>query len=166
MLPVRSLRKTEIEWFKADSKLGFHAFQASKMPHIMTFTKIRVLESVFSLLRKCVTQLVEYSDLHYGLDTAKVEKFISKALLFALCWGCGGAMPLTHRVQYCATIASFCTDIPLPSGLTEEQTLLDYEVRIEDGEWHHWRERVVSIEIDPHQVQDVNLVIETVNLIA
>lgn len=73
-------------------------------------------------------------------------------------------MSLAVRQQFCHDIAGICTQVPLPSGLDDETTLLDYELRVEDGEWHHWRERVVSVEIEPHQVQDANVVIETVSL--
>lgn len=130
----------------------------------MDFTKIRVLESTFSLLRKFISQCIEYGDLHSDvpMSAKQIEKIITKALVFSICWGCGGSMVLAVRQQFCQDVASLCTQIPLPPDLDNETTLLDFELRVEDGEWHHWRERVIPVEIEPHQVQDANVVIETV----
>lgn len=140
-------------------------FQAAELPHIMEFTKIRVLESMFSLLRKFISQCIDHDDLYTDIpmSTEQIEKVVTKGLVFSICWGCGGSMALSVRQQFCQDVAALCTRIPLPSELDNETTLLDFELRVEDGEWHHWRERVVSVEIEPHQVQDANVVIETVS---
>ena len=42
-------------------------------------------------------------------------------------------------------------------------SLLDFEVRVEDGEWHAWKERVPKVEIESHKVMDTDVVISTVD---
>jgi dynein heavy chain 1 len=37
---------------------------ASKMPHIMEFTYIRCLESFFALVRRGISNVIEYNDNH------------------------------------------------------------------------------------------------------
>jgi dynein heavy chain 1 len=37
---------------------------AAGLPHIMDFTRIRVLESTFALIRKAVTNVIDYNEQH------------------------------------------------------------------------------------------------------
>jgi len=47
-----------------------------------------------------------------------------------------------------------------PSG---SASVLDYEVRIDDQQWHLWKKRVPLVPIDPSKVTDASTVINTVD---
>eukprot|EP00923_Selenidium_pygospionis_P010873 GHVN01019032.1.p1 GENE.GHVN01019032.1~~GHVN01019032.1.p1 ORF type:complete len:2863 (-),score=448.94 GHVN01019032.1:301-8082(-) len=135
--------------------------------HIMPLTKVRALESLYSLMRKGINMIAEYNEMRQDMpmSDAHLEKFITKWLVVGLCWGLGGSLCLKSRLQLCREIAAACTIIPLPDGLDDNTSLLDFEVRIDDGEWHHWKEAVPSIDIEHHQLENANLVVETVDTI-
>lgn len=48
-------------------------------------------------------------------------------------------------------------------ALGSQDSLIDYEVSIEDGEWYPWKRKVKSVEIDPMKVTDADLIITTVD---
>lgn len=41
--------------------------------------------------------------------------------------------------------------------------LIDFEVRVEDGEWSLWKKKVPTVEIDPQKVTDADVIIPTVD---
>ena len=73
-------------------------------------------------------------------------------MLIALMWGFSGSLKLFDRGTYSSALA----EIVIASGLSDfdlpdlsEYILIDYEVKIEDGSWHLWKEKVPTIDIDP-----------------
>lgn len=86
-------------------------------------------------------------------------------------WGVAGSMTLARRGEYSKALASIVPrDLSLPSqlGLIEGAAgvpyiLIDFEVKIDDGEWSLWKKRVPTIEIDPQRVTDADLIITTVD---
>jgi dynein heavy chain 1 len=48
-------------------------------------------------------------------------------------------------------------------ALGSQDSLIDFEVSIEDGEWYPWKRKVKSVEIDPMKVTDADLIITTVD---
>jgi dynein heavy chain 1 len=51
---------------------------AATLPHIMDFTRIRVLESTFALVRKAISNVIEYNDSHqdFNLSEAQTETYM------------------------------------------------------------------------------------------
>jgi dynein heavy chain 1 len=47
--------------------------------------------------------------------------------------------------------------------MTGQYPLLDYEIRIDDQQWHLWKKRVPNIEIEPNKVVEADVVITTVD---
>jgi len=140
---------------------------ATAMEHVMTFTSIRCLTSLFSLIRKGINMILEYNEQHeeFPLPEDVVAKFITKYLIFSICWSFGGDMHLNLRMEFCEQLAGMVGNIPLPEGLGGDTTLLDFEVRVDDGEWHHWKERVPTLDIEPAKVGDSSLIISTVDTV-
>uniref|UniRef100_A0A0G4FLJ2 Dynein heavy chain, cytoplasmic n=1 Tax=Chromera velia CCMP2878 TaxID=1169474 RepID=A0A0G4FLJ2_9ALVE len=141
--------------------------RANEYDHIMTFTRVKVLDGLFSLVRKGVKNVVDYNESHadFPLSDDNVDRYITKFLLFAICWAMGGGLPLSARAAYCREIAPISM-ISLPNGMESAgDTILDYEVRVEDGEWYHWRQRVPQKEISANEVTDADLVIVTVDTV-
>lgn len=69
---------------------------AASLPHIMDFTRIRVLESTFALIRKGISNIIDYNDVHsdFHLSDSQIEKYMQKYVIFASLWGIGGSMNL------------------------------------------------------------------------
>ena len=68
-------------------------------------------------------------------------------------------------MKFCEMLAAHLGDIPAPDGLGGDTTLLDFEVRVEDGQWYHWEKRVPTLDIDPEKVADSSLIISTVDTV-
>lgn len=140
---------------------------SAQKEHVMTFTNIRCLTSLFALLRKGISVVTEYNELHeeFPLSEDVIRSYITRYLMFAMVWSFGGDMSLNVRMGFCHELSDLQTTIPMPHGLGGDVTLLDFEVRLEDGEWYPWTDRVPTIDIDPSKVSDADLVITTVDTV-
>ena len=65
----------------------------------MEFTKIRVFEAYFALIRKGISNVLDYNESHSDLPMAseKIEKYMTKFTLFAIIWCVAGSMTLHDR---------------------------------------------------------------------
>jgi dynein heavy chain 1 len=158
---------------------------SSSMNHIMQFSRIRVLTALFSLLRGGIAKVLEYNEAHsdFPLSPQLVDTFTGKYLLFALAWCFGGSLSLRDRIAFTQQMRSF-TSLPFPAdaaaappvkvlsassspslGAADELSLLDFEVRVDTGEWQRWSDRVPAVELDTHKVVAPDVVIETVDTV-
>lgn len=83
--------------------------------HVMEFTRVRVLEASFALIRKGITNVLDYNESHtdFHLDSEILKKYMTKWVLFSLMWGIAGSMTLHQRQLYGARISTFCPiDLP------------------------------------------------------
>jgi dynein heavy chain 1 len=62
----------------------------------MEFTRIRVLEASFALIRKGITNVIEYNEsrIDFPLENEILTKYMQKWTLFSLMWGVAGSMTL------------------------------------------------------------------------
>jgi len=69
---------------------------AEGLPHIMEFTRIRVLESLFALVRRGISNVIEYNENHsdFPLSDGQVSSYMTKWVVFCALWGIGGSMNL------------------------------------------------------------------------
>ena len=69
---------------------------AGSQPHIMEFTRIRVLEAFFCLMRKGISNVIQYNDDHsdFPLEAGQVGSYMKKWVVFSALWGIGGSMNL------------------------------------------------------------------------
>lgn len=80
-------------------------------------------------------------------------------------------MTLAKRGDYSKAISAIIPrDVQLPPqlGVVEGAAgipyiLIDFQVRIDDGEWALWKKKVPTVEIDPQRVTDADLIITTVD---
>jgi dynein heavy chain 1 len=135
---------------------------AEARPHIMEFSKIRVLEAFFALIRKGISNVLEYNDSHndFPMDPVHLAAYMSKWLTIALMWGVGGSLNLREREKF-STFVQEAADFEMPVG--SNPPLLDYEVKIEDGTWSLWKRKVPNIEIETHRVVDADVVVTTID---
>ena len=135
---------------------------AATIPHVMEFTRIRVLESTFALVRKGISNVIDYNESHsdFHLSGSQVENYMLKHVIFATQWGIGGSMNLQTRTNFGNKLCDF-TSVAFPP--ITQYPLIDYEIRIEDQEWHLWKKKVPLIEIEPSKVTEADVVITTVD---
>jgi dynein heavy chain 1 len=68
------------------------------MTHVMEFTRMRVLEALFSLIRKGIENILEFNEgTDFPIEGAQIDGFMTKWVLFSACWGIGGSMNLQTR---------------------------------------------------------------------
>ena len=89
---------------------------ASNLSHVMEFTRIRVLESTFALIRKGISNVIDYNDSHsdFNLTDTQIENYMQKFVIFASLWGIGGSMNLQTRTNFGNRLSEFSA-VTLPS---------------------------------------------------
>ena len=94
---------------------------ASKMPHVMESTVIRVTEAMFALIRKGISNILEYNDMHQELplEDEILVKYLRKWTIISVMWGVAGALTLRERGNFSEAITDIMPthDIELPSML-------------------------------------------------
>ncbi len=139
--------------------------EASGYSHIMQFTEIRVLNTLFSLLNKACRTVIEYNIQHedFPLDQEQVESFVSKKVLLALVWALVGDCPIIERRAFGEYIANLSTfDTPL---LSESASLIDFDVSLPRAEWTSWQSQVPHVEVNTHSVTQTDMVIPTLDTV-
>jgi dynein heavy chain 1 len=165
-----SLREKCVEFikplFEGDNSFGLTALaKAEVQKHVMVFTKIRVLEAAFALIRKGISKIIEYNESHpdFPLEEPIMEKFMTKWAVLSVNWGFVGDLKLHLRTAYWQDLVSSVTlNIELPP-IGENLTLIDYEVTVEKGEWSLWKSKVPYLDLEPEKVSDADLIITTVD---
>ncbi|KAH8593491.1 cytoplasmic dynein-like protein 1 heavy chain 1 [Bisporella sp. PMI_857] len=139
--------------------------QAEGFNHIMEFTIARVLNTLFSLLNKCVRDMIDYNTQHvdFPLDPEQVEAFVAKKLLLALVWSFTGDCPLADRKKFGDCLAGLAT-FGSPE-LAENSSLIDFDVTLPKAEWSSWLNQVPSIEVNTHSITQTDVVIPTLDTV-
>ena len=138
--------------------------EAGKYNHIMQFTDIRALNTLFSLLNKACRNVLEYNIQHvdFPLDSEQIESYMSKKLLVALIWSFTGDCPLGDRLAFGQFVSALSTtDLP-PSG---ESSLIDFDITLPKAEWVSWQSQVPSIDVNTHSITQTDVVIPTVDTV-
>ena len=139
--------------------------EARKYSHIMQFTEIRVLNTLFSLLNKSCRTIVEYNTQHeeFPLEPDQVESYTSKKLLLALVWALVGDCPIKERRSFGEYVSSLTTfETPL---ISDASSLIDYDVSLPGAEWTPWQSQVPSVEVNTHSVTQTDIVIPTLDTV-
>ncbi|KAJ3019014.1 UNVERIFIED_CONTAM: hypothetical protein HDU68_010891 [Siphonaria sp. JEL0065] len=136
---------------------------AESLDHIMDFTQMRVLNTLFSLINKTAMNVLDYNSSHPDFPLAQdlLEKYVSKRLLLALVWSFAGDCKLELRRSMSEFLRT-ASSIELPS---HSSGVIDFDVNINTGEWVAWNTRVPTIEIESHNVSSADVVIPTVDTV-
>ncbi|KAH0070182.1 dynein heavy chain, partial [Aureobasidium melanogenum] len=139
--------------------------EAKGYNHIMEFTEIRALTTLFSLLRKACRSIIEYNVQHpdFPLELEQIESFMSKKLVLGLIWSFVGDCPLTDRKTFGDYVASLAS-IDLPP-LVDQGSMIDYDVVLPESQWVPWSNQVPSIEVNTHSITQTDVVIPTVDTV-
>ena len=152
-------------FFRTEHLLENSLAQAHKYSHIMPFTEMRALNTLFSLLNKSCKTIMEYNAQHedFPLELEQVESFTSKKILLALVWALVGDCPVKERRTFGEHIAGLTTfDIPL---LSDSSSLIDYDVSLPRAEWTPWLNQVPNVEINTHSITNTDVVIPTLDTV-
>ena len=151
-------------YFSNENLLDQALNEARKYNHIMDFTEIRVLNTLFSLLNKACRTIIEYNIQHedFPINSEQTESFISKKLLLALVWALVGDCPIRERKSFGEYVSRLSTtDTPLHS----DSSLIDFDVSLPKADWTPWQSHVPNIEINTHSVTQTDVVIPTLDTV-
>ncbi|KAG0726862.1 Dynein heavy chain, cytoplasmic [Chionoecetes opilio] len=138
-------------------------YAATSLEHIMDFTRMRALSSLFALLNQAVRNIVQYNNSHpdFPMQSDQLERYIPKSLVHSLLWSFAGDGKLKARSDMGDFIRN-STTIPLPPSTSNP--VVDYEVAI-SGEWMLWSAKVPSMEVETHKVAAPDVVVPTVDTV-
>ncbi|XP_060529688.1 dynein heavy chain, cytoplasmic isoform X3 [Cylas formicarius] len=136
---------------------------AMEQEHIMDFTRLRALSSLFSMLNQSVRNVLQYNHGHsdFPLPYETLERYIPKCLIYAILWSFTGDGKLKVRSELGDFIRSITT-VPLPPDNT--MPIIDYEVTLQ-GEWSPWSNKVPQIEVETHKVASPDIVVPTLDTV-
>ncbi|XP_073783095.1 cytoplasmic dynein 1 heavy chain 1 isoform X2 [Danio rerio] len=136
---------------------------ASKMEHIMDFTRLRSLGSLFSMLHQACRNIALYNNNHpdFPMPIDQLEKYMQKYLIYAVLWSFSGDSRLKMRAELGEYIRRITT-VSLPSA--PNVPIIDYEVSI-TGEWQSWQGKVPQIEVETHKVASPDVVVPTLDTV-
>ena len=152
-------------YFASASLLSNALDKAYELSHIMQFTEIRALNTLFSLLNKACRSMLEYNIQHedFNLDPEQVESYLEKKLLLALVWALAGDSPIGERKSFGDHVASLTTfDVPI---LSQSCSLIDFDVSLPRAQWIPWQSRVPNVDINTHSVIETDVVIPTLDTV-
>ncbi|XP_074602445.1 dynein heavy chain, cytoplasmic isoform X2 [Brevipalpus obovatus] len=137
---------------------------SATLEHIMDFTRLRALNSLFSMLNEVVRNVLTYNHNHsdFPMPPEQFENFISKSLVYSILWSFTGDAKLKARSDLGDFIRNVTT-IALPPN-TASLPIIDYEVLI-NGEWAPWQNRVPQIEVETHRVAAPDVVVPTLDTV-
>lgn len=130
--------------------------------HIMDFTRLRALSSLFSMLNKFTRNILAYNQQHsdFPISADQLEQYIPKAMIYSLLWSFAGDAKLKVRSDLGDFIRKVTT-IPLPSNTNP---IIDFEVNM-SGEWVPWSNKVPVIEVETHKVAAPDVVVPTLDTV-
>ena len=133
--------------------------------HIMEFTEIRALNTLFSLFNRACRAIIEYDVQHedFPLDNDQVEAYVLKKMILNLVWALAGDCPLAERRTFGEYVCGLSTlNTPL---LSDTASIIDYDVSLPTADWIAWHSRVPNIEINTHSVTQTDVVVPTLDTV-
>ncbi|KAG7353523.1 dynein family protein [Nitzschia inconspicua] len=136
---------------------------AMNQDHIMVAGRDRFLNTLKALLLQGIGQAIAYDENHpdFPMSGEHMEKFAKRWLLHSLMWSFAGSASWEVRKKF-GDMLLRTSGIQLPSS---EYSLVDYRVRVEDGEYELWSNSVPRMEIESHRVSATDLVITTTDTV-
>lgn len=134
------------------------------LDHIMDFTRLRALTSLFSMIKQSIRNIIDYNQTHpdFPLTNEQVDGYITKSLVSSIVWSMSGDSKLKIREQLSSYIKDISTiDLPNVGGL---KNIIDFEVSIQ-GAWVPWSQKVPQIEVETHKITATDVVVPTMDTV-
>lgn len=150
-------------YFAADSLVVRSLDYALNQEHIMDFTRLRALSSLFSMLNQGIRNVLLFNQQHtdFPLPPEQLEQYVPKHLVYSVLWSFAGDSKLKSRIDLGDFIRSV-TSVVLPAQAGAP--IIDYEVTIQ-GEWAPWSNKVPVIEVETHKVAAPDVVVPTLDTV-
>ncbi|XP_037097970.1 cytoplasmic dynein 1 heavy chain 1 isoform X1 [Syngnathus acus] len=164
MLQIQRDAATILQPYFTSTGLVIKALEhASKMEHIMDFTRLRCLGSLCSMLHQACRNVALYNNNHpdFPMPIDQLERYMQRYLIYAILWSFSGDGRLKMRAELGEYIRRITT-VPLPSA--PNIPIIDYEVSI-TGEWQSWQVKVPQIEVETHKVASPDVVVPTLDTV-
>lgn len=132
--------------------------EAIKLDHVMEFTRIRALETLFTLLKKIVSEVLEHnaSQPDLPLSFEIMESYVTKKLVYSIIWSFCGDSPMKDRKHLGEFIRNMTTiDLPV-------EAVIDCKIDIDIG-WQTWESIVPAINIESSMIDKTDVIIPTVD---
>uniref|UniRef100_A0A0X3P013 Dynein heavy chain, cytoplasmic n=1 Tax=Schistocephalus solidus TaxID=70667 RepID=A0A0X3P013_SCHSO len=135
---------------------------AKSLEHIMDFTTLRALTSLFSMLKQTIRTVLVYNATHsdFPMSHEQLESFVTKSLVSAIIWSLTGDSRSQVREQMCDFVRQVTT-IPLPPP---GSPIMDFDVS-PAGEWVPWAQKVPVIEVESHKINTMDVVVPTLDTV-
>lgn len=134
---------------------------SKELNHIMEFTEIRALNSLFCLINSACLKLLLFMNQHpdYSPSSEQQRNYITKSVLLCLTWAFSGDCSLKQREEFGAKLLL----IPQFANfdLDHGQNLIDYDVSLPEATWEKWENKVPRVELDAHSIIKTDVVIPT-----
>lgn len=117
-------------FFSADGLVVRCLEYALTQEHIMDFTRLRALGSLFSMLNQGIRNVLLFNQQHqdFPLPSEKLEQYIPRHLIYSVLWSFAGDAKLKARIDLGDFLRSITTvSLPSQSGAP----IIDYEVTIQ-----------------------------------
>jgi dynein heavy chain 1 len=136
---------------------------AMKEEHVMEATRERLLHTFKALMVQGIGMVVAYDENHPDFPMAgeHMEKFSKRWLLHSLMWSFVGSASWGVRKRF-GDMLLRASGVSLPES---DRSLVDYRVRVEDGEYELWSDSVPRMEIESHRVSASDVVITTTDTV-
>lgn len=150
-------------FFSADGIVVRTLEYAMDQEHIMDFTRLRALSSLFSMLNQSARNVLNFNAQHpdFPCSADQLEQYIPKALVYSVLWSFAGDAKLKVRIDLGDFVRSVTT-VPLPGAAGAP--IIDYEVSM-NGEWVPWSNKVPVIEVETHKVASPDIVVPTLDTV-
>ncbi|XP_077870638.1 cytoplasmic dynein 1 heavy chain 1-like [Saccoglossus kowalevskii] len=138
-------------------------YASKQAEHIMDFTRLRALGSLFSMLNQAARNVLSYNHNHadFPMQSDQLERYIPRYLVYSLLWSMSGDGKLKTREELGDFIRGVTT-IPLPPSTSTP--VIDFEVSM-SGEWVPWQLKVPQIEVETHKVAAPDVVVPTLDTV-
>ncbi|CAI5758795.1 unnamed protein product [Candida verbasci] len=127
---------------------------AQGIDHVMTYTFDRAITSFETMLKIYLRRL----SVDYDVD---LRLYTAKSTILSIIWSFAGDAPLESR----NTFAKMISQKGSFAHVDIVEDLIDYDVSIEDGQWINWNNRVVSTDLEPHEVSNPNIIVPTLDTV-
>ncbi|XP_056446392.1 cytoplasmic dynein 1 heavy chain 1 [Gadus chalcogrammus] len=164
MLQIQRDAATALQPYFTSTGMVIKALEhASKMEHIMDFTRLRCMGSLFSMLHQACRNVALYNNNHpdFPMPNEQLERYMQRYLIYAVLWSFSGDGRLKIRGELGEYIRRITT-VPLPAA--PNVPIIDYEVCI-SGEWQSWQGKVPQIEVETHKVASPDVVVPTLDTV-
>lgn len=132
--------------------------------HVMDATRERLLHTFKALMIQGIELAIEYDENHpdFPMTGDHMEKFSKRWLLHAVMWSFAGSSSWDTRIKFGEMLLRI-SGVTIPEG--GDYSLVDYRVRVEDGEYELWSDSVPRMEIESHRVSASDVVITTTDTV-